>query len=110
MSRFFNGQVPSTGAVLKSMQEKLSKRGISFLVIAPPTKVALLKNETAYTWLKRETDRLGIELVPLESRLDPVDFYAKDGHWTASGHAKIAQALAPIIERRRDRATQVPVR
>ena len=29
----------------------------------------------------------------------PPAFYARDGHWTASGHRRVADALEPVLER-----------
>lgn len=90
--------VAVTEALMKAIRDRLKTEGIPLVVLAVPTKTDV-GDRSALMFLKEITRRLNIPLKPkLQTTITQEDFFIKDDHWNASGHAKAAELLGPIIE------------
>ncbi len=90
--------------LLEDIAKAYQQRGIAVIVLAVPTKCELgecytldRRSDAARGLLRRAVAGLPVTLVDPVDEFDRTEFWAKDAHWNAAGHRKIAQALLPAV-------------
>ena len=93
-------------ALLKETARSFEREGLDLVVVSAPSKREFnLRGETGHTGyydeaeniLKQTCMELGIPFLPTVDKLTGEDFWDKDGHWSRSGHAKMASAISSYL-------------
>ena len=94
-------------ALLARIRDAVDTAGATLVLLPVPTKCEYARScrgegeirvrDGAHRVLAETAARLGIRFVPTVDALDRSDFWAKDGHWRPSGHARIAERLGDYL-------------
>ncbi|NBO18101.1 MAG: hypothetical protein EBV03_02545 [Proteobacteria bacterium] len=88
-------------ALLAGIKQRLDAAGVRLLLFAAPSKMEL-ESTVAQNLLKAQAKDLDIPYFEMPEPLSVKDYYAIDLHWNPSGHAKVAEALAPVVQKIRE--------